>query len=165
MKIQSLLLIMAISLSLQAANAQTDSYAYLLECFVPEEENGVYEFEELGEITTYARASEQIEGGLMYYAIPVDKKKLSQKKIIEIASERHINTWKNNSKILSKKIFDDGGVTFADVRLHLLIEDIYIQVVIAYERDTVYEIIAFSDSSDPIFFDSLTELVKKKQCP
>lgn len=105
------------------------------------------------------------EIGLFYYIIPDKARGKSNEKLARLAAGFQTETWKNNSRIVSSKQYNDGPVTIVDTRLHLLIEDIYLQVIIICDGMMVFEIDSFRDTHDSVFFDRLLNKVRKKDCP
>jgi hypothetical protein len=101
----------------------------------------------------------------MYYSIPASKQSKSVKKLAALAANLQISTWKNNSSIVLYNQSGTDTAYFVDVRLHMIIENIYLQVLIICEKNRVYEIDCFKDDYDKNYFDKITAAIKGKGCP
>lgn len=149
-----------------AAGQLPGNYAYLKNCF----SNGPidsFEIEvtNLGEIMSYNLTGDStIDVLFTYFRVPDDKLDMKLTKIAELAAERQKDTWKNNSKLVYYKKTETASATIIDYRLHVLIEDIYMQVIVISEREWVYEIDCFRDKNEKKFFDGLTRKVMDKDC-
>ena len=164
-----LILLIGVVLSLNKSYAQTSSgFSYLVSCF---KNSSIDSFEVqidgIGAVMTHNLTSDNVktEAILTYYDIPVNKRSKSTKKLAGLAANRQIETWKNNSKLLHYKESKNASSIIIDVRLHIIIEDIYLQVLVILENDRVFEIDHFQDKNDPVNFDRLTEQIKNKNCP
>ena len=166
----SLLLLLSGSLltGSKAFSQPATDFSWLLRCF-----NGgpvdsfEIEIDGIGTVMTRHLASDSVkmEAALFYYDIPAAQRRKSGKKLAGHAAHFQIKTWKNNSKLLLYKQYRIGEAIIVDARLHLLIEDIYLQVVVVLENNRVYEIDHFEDTNDKRIFDELTEKIRKKICP
>ncbi len=144
---------------------QNVDYSYLIACFKdPAIDSFNTDIDGIGEIKSINYTSDSVEAALSFYDIPQDKKNKSTGKLAQVATDRHIQTWKNNSKIILYDKYKVGLANIIDLRLHLLIEDIYMQVIIISEKNKIYELTSFRDTVDKAFFDKLNEKVKKKTC-
>jgi len=165
--LRSLLLVMLIVTALSTDKSYGQSkHAYLLDCFSKKAiDTFETEIDNIGEIVNYGVESENVEDvGMIYYDIPKSKQSISLKRLVTYAANRQISTWKNNSKIIYNKQTEVDGAIISDVRLHLLIEDIYMQVIVVCEKEKVYEISCIRDKNEAAFFDKLTDKVRKKKC-
>lgn len=104
------------------------------------------------------------ETGWTYYYIPENKKKTAASKLSRLLADMHIETWKNNSRIVVLNRSRVGDAGMVDVRLHILIEDIYMQVIAVSEKGELYEVMCIRDTNDKAYFDSVAENIKKKTC-
>ena len=104
--------------------AQTkNDYSYLLTCFIdPAIDSFKTEIDGIGEVESVNYSSDSIESGLSFYDIPQNKQGISIKKLAKVAANRHIQIWKNNSRITLYKQYSKGTTSILDLRLHLLIE-------------------------------------------
>ena len=146
--------------------AQTNhDYSYLLKCFSnPAIDSFKTAIDGIGEIESINYSSDNVESGLSFFDIPQNKQSKSIKKLAQVAASRHIQTWKNNSRIVLNKQYTEGTASIVDLRFHLLIEDIYMQVIIICENKRIYELTTFRDTGDKTFFNILTEKVRMKKC-
>jgi hypothetical protein len=149
-----------------SANAQDKDYAYLLQCFNhPTDTLKEVEIKGMGTVDMYSfEADSLVETGVTCYNIPGSKSSKPKEKLAEIAANLQISTWKNNSRIAYYKKWATADAAFVDVRLHLLIEDIYFQVVIIVNKGKVYEVDCFRDTNETKTFDGITASLNKMEC-
>lgn len=143
------------------------NHTFLLDCFKNSPVDSFeIEIKKLGELMSYNYEGDSAtETGLSWFTIPEEKRSMKRSKIAELAAARQTETWKNNSKIIFYERTETGAASIIDLRLHLLIEDIYFQVLIICEKDRVYEIDCFRDTNDKICFDNLARRIKTGKCP
>jgi len=160
-----LLLALLFTAATASSKAQS-SYTYLLDCFKQSKiDTFETEIDHIGEVINYVVESQRIEElGMIYYAIPKDKQSIPLKKMAVYAAARQIDTWKNNSKLIYKKQTEADDVVISDVRLHILLEDLYMQVIVVCEKGNVYEITCIRDKNDIVLFDSFLKKVTQKEC-
>jgi hypothetical protein len=168
MNIQNLLpTICLLLISNLAISQEAKSYDYLIGCFKnPVTESEEIEIDKIGTVKPISLSSDELgEIGLFYYDIPKDKTSLSISKLAQFATKFHIDTWVNNSKIIMNDEKKIGAACIIDLRLHMLLEDIYMQVITVSEKGKIYQVISFADTDDyQSKFDSLQEKVIKKDC-
>jgi hypothetical protein len=168
MNIKNLLLTVSLLLIGNLAFSQeSKSYDYLIGCFTnPVTESEEIEIDKIGTVKPISLSSAELgEIGLFYYDVPKDKTSLSVSKLAQFAAKFHIDTWVNNSKIIKNDEQKIGAVYMIDLRLHMLLEDIYMQVITISEKGKIYQVISFADTDDyQSKFDALLEKVIKKNC-
>jgi hypothetical protein len=109
-------------------------------------------------------ATELKETGLSYYKIPLKTKVKPAARLARLAADQYIQTWKNNSRVELNEEFSVENSSVVDLRLHLLIEDIYVQIIVICDKENIYEIICFRDTNDNPHFDALSKKIKNKSC-
>jgi hypothetical protein len=124
------------------------------------------EIDGLGDVMTYNFTSDSLKGEILltYYEIPLSKRSKSDSKLAELAANKQIDIWKNNSKIVGRNVTKNGSAIITDVRLHMLIEDFYMQVIIIVDKNQVFEFTHIQDKNDIAAFDKLAGQIGKKDC-
>ena len=144
----------------------SDNYEYLIACFKNSNiDTSDREIKGIGKVQIISLESHELEEtGLAYYEIPVKKRDKAVSKLTRIAANQYIETWKNNSRIEQYEKFAIGESSIVDLRLHILIENIYVQIIFICDEKTLYEIICFRDINDETHFNALSKKVKDKSC-
>jgi hypothetical protein len=142
------------------------SYDYLIQCFKNSKiDTADIEINGLGSVRTIDfNSNEMEETGLTCYTVPKNMQNKSPSKLSEIAADMHIQTWKNNSRVIKKIKYNSGAASVIDLRLHILIEDIYIQVIIIGDDNNMYEVMSIKDTNDYHHFDTLTKKIMERSC-
>jgi len=145
---------------------QSKSYDYLIQCFKNSKvDTADIEIIGLGPVKAIEFSSNEMEEtGLTYYVVPKNKQNKSSSKLSEIAADNQIQTWKNNSRVIKKDKYDLRETTVIDLRLYMLIENIYMQIIIISDNNKMYEVMCFKDTNDHTHFDTLTNKIMKKNC-
>jgi hypothetical protein len=162
----SLSLFVSLFFSNNIVNGQVKNYNYLINCFdATSREINELEIEKIGVVKAISLvAIKNQEIGLLYFEIPNKVKKLTSSKLAELASNQHIKTWKNNSYVISNKKHNNDTVSIIDLRLHMKIESINMQVITVCDSDKIYAIISFNESDDEAQFDLLIANIVKEKC-
>jgi hypothetical protein len=164
-KIHFYLLLVGIIFCLTTYSQTNTNFSYLKKCFKNSSiDSFKNQIDGIGEVMFYSVTSDSVESMLNYYFIPKDKQSKKRRKLAELAANRQIETWKNNSNIILNKKYETDFASFIDLRLHMIIENIYLQVIIVCEDNMVYEIDCFRDENDKAFFDDQTRKIQKKNC-
>lgn len=142
------------------------NYSYLIDCFKNSAtENGERNIDGIGNVEeTSLNSNELSETGLIYFKIPKNRKNKSLLKLAQSVSSDYIKTWKNNSKIIRNNKYENDNACIIDLRLHIKIENIYMQVIIINDGEKIYQIMCFRDSEDEEYFDSLVEKTRNQNC-
>ena len=150
-----------------ASGQEKKDYRYLPGCF---DKDGIdtaqIEIDGFGEVTAMDYFSASLEEtGLMLYTIPAKKQGKPAAKNAMTATQFHVKLWKNNSRTVAKNEIQLEGVAMVDLRLHMLIENIYLQIITICEGDKIYQLSCFRDTNDTKHFDALLAKLKEKKCP
>jgi hypothetical protein len=142
------------------------NYQYLPGCFnskgIDTAQIGI---DGIGEVDVMDYSSDSLEEtGLMIYRVPEKKRDRSAAKLAMAATQFHVKLWKNNSKVITKNELPLEGAAMVDLRLHMLIENIYLQIVTICEGDTIYQVSCFRDTNDTKYFDQVVALLREKKC-
>jgi hypothetical protein len=141
------------------------NYEYLIKCSnTGNPDSSDIEVKGFGMVNSISISYDIEETGLTYYNVPAKSQKKSPSKQAEIAAANQMETWKNNSRIVRKDKKDLEGICIIDLRMRLVIENIYLQVIIISDHGRMYEIMCFRDKNDENHFDSLTRKVLEKNC-
>lgn len=142
------------------------NYSYLPSCFASEGiDTAQIEIDGMGEVTVLDYTSATLkETGLMTYIIPAKKQDKSPAKLAMTATQFHVKLWKNNSKVVAKNEIKLEDAAMVDLRLHMLIENIYLQVITICQGDKIYQVSCFRDTNDTTHFDSLVKKIQEKSC-
>jgi hypothetical protein len=142
------------------------NYQYLPACFNAKGiDTAQIEIDGIGEVEVMDYSSDSLEEtGLMIYRVPEKKRDKSLAKLAMTATQFHVKLWKNNSKVLVKNEMQLDGAAMVDLRLHMLIENIYLQIVTICEGDTIYQLSIFRDTNDTAYFDKVVATLKEKKC-
>lgn len=145
---------------------KSQNYSYLIDCFKNSAtENGERNIDGIGNVEEISLNSNELsETGLLYFKIPKNKKNKSLLKVTQYVSNDYIKTWVNNSKIIHNKIYENDKAFIIDLRLHIKIENIYMQVIIINDGEKIYQIMCFKDSEDEEYFNSLVEKIRNQNC-
>lgn len=145
---------------------QKNDSLFLFKCPVnAETDTAEIEIEGIGEIKAIFYSLQDLEEtGWTYYFVPENKQNTAASKLARLLADMHIQTWKNNSRVVELKKSQAGNASIIDVRLHILIEDIYMQVIAVSEKGELYEIMTFRDTNDKDYFNSVADNVRKKNC-
>lgn len=145
---------------------KSQNYSYLIDCFKNSAtENGERNIDGIGNVEeTSLNSNELTETGLIYFKIPKNRKNKSLLKLAQSVSNDYIKTWKNNSKIISNNKYENDNACIIDLRLHIKIENIYMQIIIINDGEKIYQIMCFRDSEDEEYFDSLVEKTRNQNC-
>jgi hypothetical protein len=146
---------------------ENNNFSYLIQCFNKSApDTSEIEVEGIGDVNYISLGADDTDAGLNYYSIPLNKRKKSAGKLAELASDMHKEIWKNNSRTIVRKTYKTGTASIIDLRLLLLIENIYFQVIVICDIDNgmIYETMLFSDTDDPVKFDSSIKSVTEKTC-
>ncbi len=160
-------LLLAVSLILcNCLYAQQNSYAYLLKCFSrPSGDSFITKIKGIGDVIMHSAVADGLkEAGLTYYTIPAEKLAEPSKKLAAIVANLQISHWKRKSEMISNEASDSGTVSFADVRLHLLVENIYMQILVICDGERIYELDIYIDPYNKDTFDKVTAAIKNKEC-
>lgn len=143
-----------------------NNYEYLIACFkTPNIDSFEREIKGIGKVEAVSLESEELkETGLTYYEIPSKKKNKPSSKLAQLAAEQYIQTWKNNSRVKLYEAFAIGKSSIVDLRLHIIIEDIYVQIMFICDEGKIYEIMCFRAIYDTPHFDALSKKIKDKFC-
>lgn len=141
-------------------------YSYLIDCLNNSaKENGERNIDGIGEVKEFSLNSNELhETGLLYFNIPKNKKSKSLLKLAQSVSNDYTTTWKNNSKIIINKEYETPYACIIDLRLHIKIENIYMQVIIINDGEKIYQIMCFRDTNDEEYFNSLVEKTRNHNC-
>lgn len=145
---------------------ESTGYTYLLHCY-PNAIKDSFEVDikGFGEIPLHSLMPDTAaDVSIYYYSIPNHAAGKSRQKNAKSAAGLQIDTWKNNSRIIYSRQTDDGQVTIIDTRLHILIEDIYMQSIVICDGTTIYEIDSILDTNEKDFFDGLVEKLRERKC-
>jgi len=144
----------------------SNNYKYLITCFKNSNiDSSQREIKGIGNVQTISFESHELEEtGLTYYEIPLRKRNKPASKLTQLAAEQWVETWKNNSRIELYEKFAIGESHIVDLRLHMLIEDIYVQLIFICDKEKIYEIMCFRDINDEIHFNTLSKNIKDKVC-
>ncbi|MET0637947.1 MAG: hypothetical protein ABWZ25_18085 [Chitinophagaceae bacterium] len=164
MKVQLFLFFFCLTLS--AFSQGNVRYDYLKACpGINLVDTTILEIDGIGEVEVFGFGIDKYdEAALNIYRIPPGKRNKNPLKILNFAVDTHIQTWKNNSKILLNKIHSVGKVRVSDLRLHIKIENIYMHVLTILDGDTIYQILSFPDNYSESDFDALTKKILTHQC-
>lgn len=147
-------------------HAQQKNYSYLLKCFNrPSGDSFATKIKGIGDVMMHSAVADNLkEAGLTYYAIPSARKSDPSKKLAAIAANLQISNWKRKSETISNDESDSGAVAFVDVRLHLLVENIYMQILVICDGERIYELDIYIDPYNKDTFDKVTAAIKNKEC-
>lgn len=153
-------------INMPAAGQTQKNYQYLPACFNTKGiDTAQIEIDGIGEVEVIDYSSDSLEEtGLMIYNIPEKKRGRSLAKLAMTATQFHVKLWKNNSKVLAKNEIPLEAAAIVDLRLHMLIENIYLQIVTICEGDTIYHVSVFRDTNDGKYFDEVVAKLKEKKC-
>lgn len=142
------------------------SYEYLIDCFKEATaEKGERTIEGIGEIEEVAVSSTKLEEtGLLYFTIPANKRSKSFSKMAQLVANDFIKTWKNNSKIISNTKFENTNATIIELQLHILIEDIYMNIIIVNDGEKIYQIMCIRDTENNKDFKLLLDKIQDQSC-
>ena len=142
------------------------NYQYLPGCFNAKGiDTAQIEIDGIGEVDVMDYSSDSLEEtGLMIYTIPEKKRDRSLAKLAMTATQFHVKLWKNNSKVLAKNEIPLEGAAMVDLRMHMLIENIYLQIVTICEGGSIYQVSVFRDTNDGKYFDEVVAKLKNKKC-
>ncbi len=163
-----LLLIGCIFLLDKNYGQESSGFSYLITCF---KGGNVDSFETdikgIGTLMTYNLTSDNVNSDVMlsYYDIPANIQSKSEHKLADLAAHRQIDIWKNNSKLLLYKESRSESAIIIAVRLHILIEDIFLHIIVVLENNRVFELDGFQDNYNAAAFDRVTKRIIKKNCP
>lgn len=145
---------------------KSQNYNYLIDCFKNSTtENGKRNIDGIGDVEEISLNSNELsETGLIYFKIPKNKKNKPLLKLAQSVSNDYIKTWKNNSKIICNKSYENANACIIDLRLHMRIEDIYMQVIILNDGEKIYQIMCFRNSEEEEYFSSLVEKIRNQNC-
>ncbi|WP_298306143.1 hypothetical protein [Flavobacterium sp.] len=142
------------------------NYSYLIDCFKNSStEKGERTINGIGNVEEIALSSNELnETGLLYFEIPKNKKGKSLVKLAELVTNDYVITWKNNSKVLLNQKYENTNACIIDLRLHIKIENIYMQVIVINDGEKIYQIMCFRDTADDTYFNSLIVKIKEQNC-
>lgn len=153
-------------LTIPAVAQWQKNYQYLPGCFNTKGiDTAQIEIDGIGEVVVMDYSSDTLEEtGLMVYQVPEKKRDKSLAKLAMTATQFHVKLWKSNSKVLAKNEIPLEGAAMVDLRLHMLIENIYLQIITICEGDTIYQLSCFRDTNDTKYFDQVVAALKEKKC-
>ena len=145
---------------------KNQNYSYVLDCFKNSTtENGERNIDGIGNVKEISLNSNELsETGLLYFKIPKNKKNKSLLELAQLVANDYIKTWKNNSKIILNKRYENTNASIIDLRLHMIIEDIDMQVIIINDGEKIYQIMCFRNTTDEKYFDSLLDKINGQNC-
>jgi hypothetical protein len=141
-------------------------YSYLRSCFSATGiDTAQMEIDGFGEVFVLDYNSDTLEEtGLMVFTVPPKKQDKTLSKLAMTATQFHVKLWKNNSNVVAKNEIQLEGASMVDLRLHMLIENIYLQVITIAEGDKIYQVSCFRDTNETAFFDAMVNKLKEKKC-
>ena len=144
----------------------SNNFEYLISCFKNSHiDSSEREIKGIGNVRTISFESHELqETGLTYYEVPLKKRNKPASELAQLASDQYVQTWKNNSRIEQYEKFAIGESSIVDLRLHILIEDIYLQIIFICDEEKIYEIMCFRGINDKTYFNKLTKKIKDKSC-
>jgi hypothetical protein len=123
------------------------------------------EIKGIGNVRIISFESRELEEtGMSYYEIPSGKRNKPASKLTQLAAVQWVETWKNNSRFELYEKLVIGEASIVDLRLHILIENIYVQLIFICDKEKIYEIMCFRDKNDEIHFNRLSKEIKEKVC-
>lgn len=142
-----------------------EKYSYLNKCFSGDINLGKREIKDIGKISEYSRVNKE-SVSMYYFNLPEDKKTLAPKRVLDIVVDEYIDSYANFSEKIFNKSYEVNGITIVEVRLliHWKKSDSYSQAIFLLDGVKVYKIHTFKDSNDIVFFDSLINKIKNRQC-
>lgn len=159
--------LISIILGNKVSAQEKDSSFFLFHCggYI-NRDTAVVEIKGIGEVKSISYVFADLEEtGWTYYFVPENKRTQSASKLSQLLADTHKEIWKNNSRIVTREKLQVGDACIIDLRLHILIEDIYMQVLAISEPGKLYEVMCFRDTNDKAYFDRMVDNIKKKQCP
>lgn len=148
-----------------SVKCQQKDYSYLPSCYHDAKiEKDTLEIDSIGSVLASTITSDDLDVALTKYDIPANLLKESSYRLAAFSADMHAARWKNNSNMISRKKYSSGNAAIIDLRLHMRIENIYMQVLVICDGASIYELMFFSDTNDKKIFNDLLKRIRDHQC-